>query len=85
MKKLFVWIIRIAVLVLLAKIVMWSWQQYHSGGAKGALDGVSDFDKMCHVTNPDTLSCVCIHRQTRERLSVPHDECVRRARDPNAI
>ena len=84
MKTLFTWVIRIAVLVVLVKIVLWSWEQYQLGGVANEDGETDDFYKQCRITNPDTGSCVCIHRETRERLKIPYDECVRRARDPNA-
>ena len=78
MKKLFVWIVRIAVLVLIVKVVLWSWEQYQLGSIEEAPQQVSDFDKVCDITNADTGSCVCTHRQTGERLKVSYEECVGR-------
>lgn len=83
MKKLITWIIRIFVLVLIVKVVLWSWEQYQQGGQKGKPTQVNDFDKICRITNPDLGSCVCLHRHTNERLKVPYDECVHRARNPD--
>ena len=81
MKKAFVWIIRIIVLVLLIKVVLWSWEQYQSGDADNTPGEVSEFDKICAITNADTGSCVCTHRQTGERLNVSYDECIRRMKE----
>ncbi len=83
MKKLFTWIVRLIVLALIVKVVLWSWEQYQQGGKEPAPAEVIDFDKVCRITNPDLGSCVCLHRQTNERLKVPYDECVHRARNPD--
>ncbi len=82
MQKLFTWIVRLAVLAALAWVVLWAWEQYQAGGKPAPVDDVSDFDKVCKITNPDFGSCVCVHRQTNERLSIPYEECVQRARAP---
>lgn len=81
MKKLFVWIVRIAVLAVLVKIVLWSWDQYQGGGKEASAGEVTDWDKVCRITNPDYGSCVCLHRYTNQRLEVPYEECVQRARE----
>ena len=83
MKSIFTWFVRIAVLLLIIKVVMWSWEQYQRGGKDGPSAPVQDFDKVCRITNPDLGSCVCLHRQTNERLSLPYEECVERARNPD--
>ncbi len=83
MKKLFTWVIRIIVLLIIVKIVLWSWEQYQHGGKQTSPTQVNDFDKVCRITNPDLGSCVCLHRHTNERLKVPYDECVHRARNPD--
>ena len=80
MRKLLIWIVRIAVLLLLARVVFWAWEQYQAGGADGPTVEISEFDKVCRITNPDFGSCVCLHRQTNERLDLPYEECVKRAR-----
>lgn len=80
MRKLMIWIVRIAVLLLLARVVYWAWEQYQAGGQAGPAAEVSEFDKVCRITNPDFGSCVCVHRQTNERLEIPYEECVKRAR-----
>jgi hypothetical protein len=80
MGKLFTLIVRLAVLAGLAWIVWWAWQQYQAGGEPAPAVDVSEFDKICKITNPDFGSCVCTHRQTGERLAIPHKECVQRAR-----
>ena len=80
MKKLFTWIVRIAVLLLLVKIVMWSWDKYQSGGREAAQGDILDYDKVCRITNPDTGSCVCMHKRSNERLDLPYEECVELAR-----
>ena len=80
MKKVFLWVVRIAVLLLIIKVIAWSWQEYRRGGKEGPPGEVLDIDKVCRITNPDLGSCVCLHRQTNERLSLPYGECVERAR-----
>ena len=80
MRKLLIWIVRIAVLLLLARVVFWAWEQYQAGGEPAAAIEVSEFDKICKITTPDFGSCVCPHRQTNERLEIPYQECVKRAR-----
>lgn len=67
-------------LVVLIKVVMWSWDKYQSGGQESQSGEVNEMDKVCRITNPDTGSCVCLHRKTNERLSLPYAECVSRAR-----
>lgn len=81
MKKVMTWIIRIAVLILLVKLVMWSWEQYQHGGEPVRVDNVGEMDKECRITNPDYGSCVCVHRRTKEKLAIPYEECVTRARN----
>jgi len=41
--------------------------------------GALDIDKLC-LLDADTAFCVCRHRWTNERLDLPHEECVERAR-----
>jgi len=83
MKNLFTWIVRLAVLALIIKIVLWSWQQYQLGGKESPTAEVIDMDKVCRITNPDFGSCVCRHRKTNETLDLPYEECLERARNPN--
>lgn len=37
-----------------------------------------DQNTLCAM-NTDTNKCVCIHRQTGQKISIPHNECVSRA------
>lgn len=83
MRKLLTWIVRIAVVLLLIKIVWWSWEQFQSGNVGSGPREVLDSDKVCRVTNPDLGTCVCVHRQTNERLKLPYEECLTRARERN--
>lgn len=83
MKNIMTWIIRLAVLALIVKIVLWSWEQYQQGGKEVSQGEVIDFDKVCLITNPDLGSCVCRHRKTNETLKLPYEECVERARNPD--
>jgi len=80
MRKIFIWVVRIAVLVVLIKVVMWSWDKYQGGGQSSQASEVLEMDKVCRITNPDFGSCVCVHRRTNEKLSIPYEECVQRAR-----
>lgn len=80
MKNLFTWVVRIAVLLVLVKVIMWSWEQYQGGGQESASD-ISDWDMECVITNPDSGSCVCIHRDTGERLMVDYEKCVKLSKE----
>lgn len=81
MKKVMTWVVRIVVLILLVKLVMWSWDQYQHGGEPQHVDNVNEMDKVCRITNPDYGSCVCLHRRTNEKLDIPYKECMTRARN----
>ena len=83
MKNIMTWIVRLAVLALIVKIVLWSWGQYQQGGKQASQGEVIDFDKVCRITNPDFGSCVCRHRKTNETLKLPYEECIERARNPD--
>ena len=80
MNKLFTWAVRIAVLAVLIKLILWSWAQYQ-GSEQETAGVVSDWDTECSITNPDTGSCVCVHRDTGERLKVGYEKCVKLARE----
>ena len=71
------WVMWIIVAVLAYKAAMWAYQGYQSGG-QVQQQKVLDVDKICNVT-ADTGQCVCRHRQTEERLSIPYEECLSRA------
>ena len=74
--SLALWII---VAVLAYKAAMWAYQGYQAGGqVQVQQQQVLDVDKICNVT-ADTGQCVCRHRQTQERLSIPYEECRSRA------
>lgn len=81
MRKLLTWIVRIIVLLLLLQVALWSWDRYRQGAGNAGQKEVLDGDKICRITNPDLGSCVCLHRQTNERLKLPYEECVERARN----
>lgn len=80
MNKVLTWIVRIIVLVIIVKVVIWSWEQYQSGGSGSSGEQVPEWNRVCRITNPDLGSCVCTNKDTNERLSVPYDECVKEAR-----
>ena len=63
--------------VLAYKAAMWAYQGYQAGGQEQP-QKVLDVDKICNVT-ADTGQCVCRHRKTNHRISIPYEECVSRA------
>ena len=63
--------------VLAYKAAMWAYQDYQASG-QVQQQQVLDVDKICNVT-ADTGQCVCRHRQTNQRLSIPYEECRSRA------
>ena len=77
MRKGIYWILWIIVAVLAYKAAMWAYQGYQAG-EQAQQQQVLDIDKICSVT-ADTGQCVCHHRQTNQRLSIPYEECVSRA------
>jgi hypothetical protein len=79
MRKGIYWAIWIIAAVLAYKAAMWAYQGYQAG-EKAQQQQILDIDKLCSVT-ADTGQCVCRHRQTNQRLSVPYEECVSRASD----
>jgi hypothetical protein len=74
------WVLWIIAAVLVYKTAMWAYQGYKEGEQAHQQQQILDIDKICLVT-PDTGQCVCHHRQTNQRISVPYDECVSRASD----
>ena len=72
--SLALWII---VAVLAYKAAMWAYQGYQAGG-QVQQQQVLDVDKICNVT-ADTGQCVCRHRKTNHRISIPYEECRSRA------
>ena len=80
MRKLFYGLFNLLVLAALAWAAWWAWQNYSTPGPAAARSAdVLDIDKRCWVI-ADTGQCICRHRRTDERLSVPYDECVELAR-----
>lgn len=75
MKNLLNIIVWIIVFVLVAKGIMWAYEEL--GGGKQVAPGrqVLDIDKDCR-TDADSGSCICRHRQTGERLKIEYQECV---------
>jgi len=72
--SLVLWIIAA---VLAYKATMWAYQGYQAGG-QVQQQQVLDVEKICNIT-ADTGQCVCRHRQTNQRISIPYEECVSRA------
>jgi hypothetical protein len=79
MRKGIFWVIWIIAAVLAYKAAMWAYQGYKTGD-QAQQQKVLDIDKLCIVT-ADTGQCVCRHRKTNQRISVPYEECVSRAAD----
>ena len=77
MRKLISLALWIIAAVLAYKAAMWAYQGYQAGGQVQQQE-VIDADKICSVT-ADTGQCVCRHRQTMQRLSIPYEECRSRA------
>lgn len=71
--------LQIIVLALVAKAGLWAYQNYRADDRGQQQQGVLDIDKLC-LLDADTAFCVCRHRWTNERLDLPHEECVERAR-----
>jgi hypothetical protein len=78
MRKGIYWVIWIIAAMLAYKAAMWAYQGYQAGEKAQQPQQILDIDKLCSVT-ADTGQCVCRHRQTNQRLSIPYDECVSRA------
>ena len=78
MRKGIYWAIWIIVAVLAYKAAMWAYQGYKAGEQAQRQHQTLEIDKICSIT-PDTGQCVCRHRQSNQRLSIPYDECLSRA------
>jgi hypothetical protein len=78
--RLLIWII---VARLAYKVGLWAFEEYQqrqqSGQRPVQQQEIHDSDKVCKVI-ADTGQCVCRHRKTNDRLSLPYEECVSRAR-----
>jgi hypothetical protein len=78
--RLLIWII---VALLVYKVGLWAYEEYQprlkSGPRSGRQEEIHDSDKVCKVI-ADTGQCVCRHRRTNDRLSLPYEECISRAR-----
>lgn len=78
--RLLIWII---VALLAYKVAVWAFEKYQSrprsGQHSGQQEVVPDSDKVCKVI-ADTGQCICRHRKTNDRLTLPYEECVSRAR-----
>ncbi len=75
------WVLRIIAIVLFIKFGLWAYQSYKAGDQGHQQLEVLDIDKLCR-TYADTGQCFCRHRRTLERISMPYEECVSRARKP---
>jgi len=81
MRKGLYWALQIIVLALVAKAGLWAYENYRADNRGQQQQEVLDIDKEC-LLDADTGFCVCRHRWTNERLDVPHEECMERARQP---
>ena len=81
MRKGLYWALQIIVLALVAKAGLWAYQNYRADDRGQQQQEVLDVDKHC-LLDADTGFCVCRHRWTNERLDLPHEECMERARQP---
>ena len=70
------WIIWIFVLALAIKLA-WSFYEGYRGQEEPTAQRqeVPDVDKECRII-ADTGQCLCRHRSTNERLTVPYRHCV---------
>jgi hypothetical protein len=76
------WAIRIIVFALALKFAFWAYENYRAGGQRDQQSQVVlDVDKHC-LADADTGFCVCRHRTTNQRLDLPYEECLERARAP---
>ena len=82
MRRMMIGLFNLLLLAALVAAAWWAWQAFIAPGrAVATPTEVLDIDKRCRVF-ADSGQCVCRHRRTGERLSVPYDECVERARNP---
>lgn len=79
MKNLLNIIAWIIVFVLVAKGIMWAYEEFGGGGRSSAQSEVVDIDKDCRQ-DADSGQCICRHRRTGERLKIGYNECAARAR-----
>ena len=75
------WVIRITVFVLVVKFAFWAYDAYLANNRVEQQEEVLDIDKQC-LMDADTSYCMCRHRWTKERLDIPHAECMERAGQP---
>jgi hypothetical protein len=82
LRKGIFWAFRIMVLAIAVKVALWAYENYRPDGRlQQQRQEVLDVDKRC-LADVDTGFCVCRHRRTNERLDLPHEECLQRARQP---
>jgi cytoskeletal protein RodZ len=80
MRRLMGNLLSLLVLAALAWAAWWAWQTFTAADrAPATPTEVLDIDKQCRVF-ADSGQCMCRHRRTDERLSVPYEECVALAR-----
>ena len=80
-RKAIYWAVQIIVIALAIKLAMWAYQNVTQGDQVHQQQEVFDIDKLCKM-DADTGRCMCRHRRTKERLSIPHEECVSLAGRP---
>lgn len=75
MRKIIRFMTLLFIVISLGGVALWSLDRFRAGSPKETRQQVLDIDKECRM-NADTGSCVCRHRRTGERLSIPYRECV---------
>jgi len=80
-RKAIYWTVRVIAILLTIKLALWAYQNYWPGDQGHQQQEVFDIDKLCKM-DADTGLCMCRHRRTNERLTIPHEECVSLAGRP---
>ena len=81
MRKIFDWLVLIALAALTVKLGMWAYQGLKGGDSGTWQEEVPAYQTDCYML-PDTGQCLCQHVETRARVALSYDECV--ARSTNA-
>jgi hypothetical protein len=79
LRRIVYWALWIIVAVFVYKAALWAYQGVKAGEQAQQQEELHDVDKICRVI-PDTGQCVCRHRETDQRIFLPYDECVSRAK-----
>jgi hypothetical protein len=81
MRRVVQGLFNLAMVGAVAGAAWWAWQAFTDSPRGAGAGQVLDVDKQCNMV-ADTGQCMCRHRATNERLAVPYEECVERARRP---